>query len=96
MVSFINSQLILHLYQFGFCSHVGTQDAIKKFFNFEANKLDKHENFSAIYLDVAKVFDSINHDVLLNKLYCYGFRGVGHQWFSSYIKNACNILMLIV
>ena len=87
MVLFIDSQPILHFYQFGFRSHVGLQDAIATFVNFVANKLDKHENVSAIFLDVAKAFDSIDHDVLLNKLYCYDFRSVAHQWFASYIKN---------
>ena len=78
MVSLIDSLSILHFYQFGFRSDVGMQDAIVKFVNFVANKLDKHEDVSAIFLDVAKAFDSINHDVLLHKLYCYGFRGVAH------------------
>ena len=66
---------------------MGTQDAIATFVNFVANKLDKHKDVSALFLDVAKAFDSINHDILLYKLYCYGFRGVAHQWFASYINN---------
>ena len=43
-----------------------------------ANKLDKHEDVSVTFLDTAKAFDSINYDVLLHKLHCYGFRGVAH------------------
>ena len=66
---------------------MGTQDAIAIFVNFVANILNKHEDVSAVFLDIAKAFDSINHDVLFDKLYCYGFRGVVHQWFASYIKN---------
>ena len=65
MISFIDLQSILYFYQFGFRSHVGTQDAIATFVNFVANKLDKHEDVSAIFLDVAKAFDSINHDVYI-------------------------------
>ena len=56
------------------------QDATATFVNFVANKLDKHEDVSAIFLDVAKAFVSINYDVLLHKLYCHGFSGVTHQW----------------
>ena len=87
MVSFIDFQSTLYFYQFGCRSHVGTQDAIATFVNFVASKLDKHEDDSAIFLDVAKAFNSINHYVLLHKLYCYEFRGVTHQLFASYIKN---------
>ena len=83
----INSQSILHFYHFCFCSHLGTQNATATFVNFVANKLDKHGDISAIFIDVAMTFDSINYDILLHKLYCYGFRSVAHQWFVSYIKN---------
>ena len=58
---------------------MGTQDAIATFVNFVTNKLDKHENVFTIFLNVSKAFDSINHDVLLHKMYFYGFRGVAHQ-----------------
>ena len=87
MVSFIDFQSILHFYQFGFCSHLGTQFAIVAFVNIVANKLGKYEVVSAIFLNVAKAFFSINHHVLLHKMYCYGFRGVAPQRFASYIKN---------
>ena len=63
MFSFFDSQSILHFYQFSFRSHMDTQDANAVFVNFVANKLDKHEDVSAIFLNVAKTFDSINHDV---------------------------------
>ena len=83
MVSIFDSQSILHFYKFGFRSHVCTQDAIATFVNFGADKLGKHEDVSAVFLDAAKAFDSINHDVLLQKLYFYGFRGIALQWFVS-------------
>ena len=73
---------------------MGTQDAIAILANFVANKLEKYEDGSAIFLDVAKVFHSINHAALLRKLCIYGFRRVAHQW-SNYIIIR-NILMLTV
>ena len=44
------------------------QDTIATFVNIVANKLDKHEDVFTIFLDIAKAFDSINHDALLHKL----------------------------
>ena len=33
-------------------------------------------------------FDTfVNHNMLLNKLNYYGFRGIVNQWFSSYLSN---------
>ena len=66
---------------------MGALDALATLVNFGANKLSKNDDVSGIFLDETKVFDFINHDVLLHKLYGHGFRCVVHQWFTSYIKN---------
>ena len=66
---------------------MGTQDVIATFVSFVANKWDKYEDVSVIFLDITNAFNSINHDVLLYKVYFNGSRGVVHQWCASYLKN---------
>ena len=38
-------------------------------------------------VDITKCFDSINHELLLDKLKCYGFSNIVHSWFKSYLSD---------
>ena len=38
-------------------------------------------------MDLQKVFDTVDHQILLAKLTHYGIRGVSNDWFKSYLSN---------
>ena len=40
-----------------------------------------------VFIDLKRAFDTIDHDILLDKLNYYGFRGLLNDWFSSCLKN---------
>ena len=42
-----------------------------------------------IFIDHKKVVD---HEILVNKLYHYGFRAIRNDWFASYLKNRIYVL----
>ena len=39
------------------------------------------------YIDLKKAFDTIDHSILLEKLQCYGIRGLSLNWINSFLSN---------
>lgn len=49
------------------------------------NKLDKSKPIIATFLDLAKAFDTVNHEIMLEKMYRYGIRGNAYELLKSYL-----------
>ena len=50
--------------------------------------LDNGEEAALVLLDLSAAFDTINHDLLLQRLKTkYGITGTAHKWMESYITN---------
>ena len=84
--SFLERFGLLFRNQFGFRSRRCTIDAIAKISE-KIRFAESNASCCAIFLDLKKAFDTIDHDILLQKLDQIGIRGKANDWFRSYLNN---------
>ena len=73
--------------QFGFRENLSTTLAIAHLHELIISELDNDRSVCTILMDLAKAFDSVNHNILLFKLEQYGVRGVANNLLGSYLSN---------
>jgi len=73
--------------QFGFQKGKSTCDALIEFTECIYNGLNASNHNISVLIDLRKAYETVRHDILLDKLSCYGVRGVQLDWFRSYLFN---------
>ena len=83
---FIKEKNLISVNQFGFRANRSTADAALEFVNETVDAVDNKGYSIAVFLDLKKAFDTVNHTILLNKMERMGFRGMVLEWFRSYLS----------
>ena len=73
--NFMNEKELIYKYQFGFRQKHSTQQAIITLVDKITKSLDSGDIVIGVFLDLKKAFDTVNHKILLKKLFAYGIRG---------------------
>ena len=87
LIDFIEKHHLLYQFQFGFRKNHSTFMALVILLEKITEALENSKFAICILIDFRKAFDTVEHYILLQKLYHYGIRGNALQWFNSYLSN---------
>ena len=84
---FFSNQQVFFQNQFGFRLKRSTNDALVCILDFLQKEMDNGNFTYGVFIDLKKAFDTVDHEILLNKMSHYGIRGVCNDLFRSYLKD---------
>ncbi|MBY0580901.1 MAG: hypothetical protein K2P53_04385 [Rickettsiales bacterium] len=94
LFSFLNENNLFYCNQYGFRSNYSTEHALMQLVEVISGA-SSHNNFTlGIFLDFSKAFDTVNHQILLDKLKYYGICHIYHKWFTSYLTDRKQFISL--
>ena len=85
--TFLNLKNLLYTYQSGFRKKHSADFCLSYLNNKILKGFGKGLMTRLILIDLQKTFDTIDHDLLLQKLYAIGFSKHTVNWFQSYLSN---------
>ena len=87
MFGFLNKHKVLHKAQSGFRKKHSCNTALINLLDKWMKSIDAGDVVGAIFFDLRKAFDVVNHDILLQKLQHYKFDTQSLNWIKSYLSN---------
>ena len=87
LTEFFNFHNVIFDNQFGFREKHSTNHALIALTELVRKALDNNQFSAGIFIDLKKAFDTVDHNILLQKLNHYGIRGKTLDMLTSYLSN---------
>ena len=84
---YVNVNKMLFNGQYGFRKNCSTTFALLDLMEDITKAIDDKKFTVGLFIDLKKAFDTIDHEILLKKLYFYGVRGTAYNWIESYLSS---------
>ena len=94
LYDYFDKENLFYKSQYGFRKYHSTEHACLEFLDKVMLELDKGKTPICIFIDLSKAFDTINHDILLEKLKYYGLDNTSLNWFNSYLNNRKQVVCI--
>ena len=85
--SYFENNKLFYDSQYGFRPNHCTEQATLELTDRIISAMDNNDVPIGVFLDLSKAFDTIDHNILLNKLEHYGIEGIPLQLFKNYLTN---------
>ena len=92
LIEFITQNQIISDAQHGFQRQKSTTSAVLALTDDILKSFDAKKFTIALFLDLSKAFETVNHNILIEKLEHYGIRETALKWFASYLENRSQIV----
>ena len=92
--NYLTDNSLLTPFQSGFRSGDSTINQLASISNDIVSALDKGKEVRMVFCDISKAFDRVWHRGLLSKLKSFGITGNLLSWFSDYLHNRCQRVVI--
>ena len=87
LITFLDQHMLLDGKQGGFRPNHSTIDTIVRFTEDIYKNLNEGQTTIAVYIDLRKAFDTVNHGILLKKMKLLGIKGRNYNWIENYLRD---------